>query len=552
MATKGTLVFTNGRLYSGTNSTTGKEIAQFTLVIKDGKIAYVGPSDAAELNQYSNIEERDLNGQHVLPAFIDAHTHLLLLGQSLAKVQLDGCKDLSDIRLRISEYIEQNPDKDRILCSGWMHSMTAGQAKASMLDDLTGKPIYIDSKDLHSCWCNTPALAEMGVQNMPDPAGGTIERDFEGKASGLLSEACVLLIVWPWLAQVLSVEEKMVSLRAGIKAYHEVGVTGCIDMAMDENAWEAILALRKAEGGRLPLRVAAHWCINPGNGEADRLEQVERAIELAGLYNASTSPDLRIMGIKVICDGVIDACTAALKEPYTTNGASPEPIWTPAMLDPVVKRACEAGLQCALHAIGDQAVHNAINVLEKHGKAGDRHRIEHLELTAPEDAARLGKLGITASIQPVHADPAILRAWPALLGPARLERAFAYQEFSDQGAMLAIGSDAPTAPHPPLKNLYVATTRKSARYPDAGDLPVNEKFKLGIAEAVNAATFGAAYSCFTEDRLGTLEVGKEADFVIVDMDFVAENLLSAKVAETYFAGKKVYDAQSALAKMPKM
>ena len=222
------------------------------------------------------------------------------------------------------------------------------------------------------------------------------------------------------------------------------------------------------------------------------------------------------------------------------------------MLDPVVKRACEAGLQCALHAIGDQAVHNAINVLETHGKAGDRHRIEHLELTAPEDAARLGKLGITASIQPVHADPAILRAWPALLGPERIKRAFAYQEFSDQGAMLAIGSDAPTAPHPPLENLYVATTRKSARYPDAGDLPVNENFKLGIAEAVNAATYGAAYSCFAEKRLGTLEVGKEADFVVVDMDFVAENLLSAKVVETYCAGERVYDAGTTSAETPMM
>ena len=542
MSSSKTLVLTNGHFYTGIKTENGSSSTRSTLVVKDGKIVYLGPSDSDVLHQYSDIEEQDLKGRHVLPSFIDAHTHLLLLGQSLAKVQLDGCKDLGEIRLRIAQYVQQNPDKERVLCSGWMHSMTDSQAKASMLDDLTEKPVYIDSKDLHSCWCNTAALAEMGVQNMPDPAGGTIERDAEGKASGLLSEACVLLIVWPWLAQVLSVEEKMTSLRAGIKAYHENGVTGCIDMAMDENAWEAILALREAEGGRLPMRLAAHWCINPGNGEADRLKQVERAVELAGLYNASTSPDLRVVGIKIICDGVIDACTAALKEPYTTNVASPDPIWTPSMLDPVVKRACEAGIQCALHAIGDQAVHNAVNVLEAHGEPGQRHRIEHLELTAPEDAARLGKLGITASIQPVHADPAILRAWPALLGPERVKRAFAYQDFADHGATLAIGSDAPTAPHPPLKNLYVATTRRSARYPDAGDQPVNAHFKLGIAEAVNAATRGAAHSCFGEDRLGTLEVGKEADFVIVEMDFRPEGLLSAKVAQTYFAGDKVYDA----------
>ncbi|KAF1969817.1 amidohydrolase family protein [Bimuria novae-zelandiae CBS 107.79] len=552
MSAQQILVLTNGHLFTGTDNNSGTADPSFTLVVQDGRIAYIGPYDSAPLQQYTSVHTQDLNGQYILPSFIDAHSHFLLLGQSLAKVQLDGCKDLAEIRARIASYVQQNPDKDRVLCSGWMHSMTASQAKASMIDDLTDKPVYIDAKDLHSCWCNSAALAEMGVQNMPDPAGGTIERDAEGKASGLLSEACVLLIVWPWLASVLSMEEKMASLRAGIKAYHEVGVTGFIDMAMDDNAWEAILALREAEEGRLPLRVAAHWCINPGNGEADRLKQVDRAIELAGLYNASTSPDLRVVGIKVICDGVIDACTAALKEPYTTNVASPDPIWTPTMLDPVVKKACEAGLQCALHAIGDKAVHNAINALETHRKPGQRHRIEHLELTAPEDAARLGKLGITASIQPVHADPAILRAWPALLGPERLKRVFAYKDFADHGATLAIGSDTPTAPHPPLRNLYVATTRKSARYPDAGDAPVNEHFKIGIAQAVTAATRGAAYSCFGEDRFGTLEVGKQADFVVVDMTFEAEELLSAKVVQTWFAGEKVFDAAVGPEEKPKI
>lgn len=546
-----TQVFINARVFTGAQSSRTSSTSTSTLVIQDGKVAFVGTSEDPAFSAYAHIPATDVKGQYILPSFIDAHTHFLLLGQSLAKVQLDGCQDLAEIRARIAQYVEHNPEKERVLCSGWMHSMTSGAARADMLDDLTDKPIYIDSKDLHSCWCNSAALAEMDVQGMPDPDGGKIERDGNGRASGLLSEACVLLIVWPWLAKVLSIEEKLASLRAGIKAYHAVGVTGCIDMAMDENAWEAILALRDAEGGRLPLRIAAHWCINPGNGEADRLAQVDRAIQLSSLYNTGSSPDLRVVGIKLICDGVIDACTAALAEPYTTNVASPTPIWTPSMLTPVVAKASATNLQCALHAIGDLAVHNAINVLEAHAHPGQRHRIEHLELTAPADAARLGKLGITASIQPVHADPAILRAWPKLLGPDRLKRAFAYQDFAEHGAVLALGSDAPTAPHPPLRNIYVATTRKSARYPDAGDMPVNENFKIGIAEAVSAATRGAAYSCFAEERLGTLEVGKEADFVVVDMRFEAEELLRAMVVQTWFRGEKVYDVEEGV-EQPKM
>jgi predicted amidohydrolase YtcJ len=511
--------------------------------VQNSKIVFIGDAHAAEVQSYRDAgsEVRDLGGRDVLPGFIDAHMHFLLLGQSLNKVQLDGSKNLEEIRSRIARYAKANPEKERIMCSGWMHSMTNGEAKATALDDLDARPIFIDSKDLHFCWCNSAALKEMSVQGMEDPAGGAIERDGDGKASGLLSEACVLLIVWPFLAKVLPLEEKRAALQAAIRAYHAVGCTGIIDMAMDENAWEAILALRGEDGGALPLRIAAHWAIMPGKSEEYRVRQVERAMELNRLYNSRTSPDLRIVGIKIICDGVVDACTAALAEPYTSNAHFEGPIWTPEMLGPVVKKACEAGLQCALHAIGDQAVHNAVNVLEKYGQPDQRHRIEHLELTSAEDAKRLGKLGITASIQPVHSDPAILRAWPNLLGPERLKRAFAYSDFSDHGAQLAIGTDSPTAPYNALSNLYVATTRQSARQPDARDAPVNPNFRLDLVQAITAATKGAAYSCFAENRVGSLEVGKLADFCVVDMAWDGGRLLEAQVVETWYEGRKVYE-----------
>jgi predicted amidohydrolase YtcJ len=536
-----TTIFQNGQFFNGSTSTCDFHSC---MVVKDGKIAFIGSPNSAELQQFRDAQTYDLNGQFVLPGFIDGHSHFLLLGQSLHKVDLDGCTNLDDIRSRIKAYALENPTKERILCRGWMHSMTNGEAFAHMLDDLDTRPIYIDAKDLHSTWCNCAALKEMGVQDMKSPNGGNIYRDVDGKASGLLDEAANILIVWPHLAMVASMEERKIALKAAVAAYYEAGVTGFVDMAMDETSWEALLALRDELGRVPPMRIAAHWIILPGENEEYRLKQVTRAIELNKQFNAQTSPDLRIVGIKVMCDGVIDACTAALSEPYTSNpGASTDPIWSADMLAPVIKKACEANLQCALHAIGDKAVHIAINTLEAYGTPGQRHRIEHLELTSPSDAARLGKLGITASIQPVHADPAILRAWPKLLGgPERLKRAFAYKEFADHGAILAIGSDTPTAPHHPIKNLYVATTRKSARQPDAGDAPVNPNFKLEMAQAVTAATMGTAYSCFSEHRIGSLEVGKEADFVVVDMKFEAEELLKANITETWYSGLKVYGA----------
>lgn len=545
----------NGRFYNGWSCVQSTKFFKWMYLL-NGKIRDYGcesgnPEVAtAENNPFCsrpqlvvapNTVKIDLGDKMVLPAFIDGHMHTLLLGQSLRKLDLDGSKDLDEIRARIKKFAAENPDAKRLCCRGWMHSMTNLEAKASMIDDLDPRPIFIDSKDLHSTWCNTAALEEMGVQDTPDPVGGMIERDENGKASGLLNEAANFTIAWPHLARVASMEEKIAALKAAFKAYNAAGYTGAIDMAMDENGWEALQELKKREG-RLTVRIAAHWLVPPNGEMEDRLAFVDRAVALKKQFNLGTSPDLRIVGIKVIMDGVIDGCTAALLEPYSNNGIDAECLWTQEMLDPVVAYASQKYLQVALHAIGDAAVHIALNAIERGCKRNGRHRIEHLELTSPGDATRLAKLGITASIQPVHADPVILRAWPKLLGKDRLRRAFAYSEIRDAKTVLAIGSDSPTAPYDPLKNMYVATTRKSARDPASNEEPVNEHFKITLSEAINSATHWAAYSCFADDLTGRFDKGLSADFVVVDMEYQAEELLNARVLSTWFAGECVFQA----------
>jgi predicted amidohydrolase YtcJ len=347
----------------------------------------------------------------------------------------------------------------------------------------------------------------------------------------------MMSIIWPYQAASASKEERIQAIRAAIQEYNSTGYTGIVEMAMDEEAWDALVTLRGMEPS-LPLRIAAYWLIKPTANHKANSSQVQRAIELSNVFNAEASPDLRIVGIKVICDGIIDACTAYLSQPYAPVG-SPPPIWAPEHLHPVVKEADTGGLQIALHAIGDGAIKIAIDAIEKNATPGRRHRIEHIELASPEDAKRLGELGLTASIQPVHADPSILTEWPRLLGEDRCQRAFAYREFADAGALIAIGSDSPTSPYAPMHNLYVATTRRSSRDPQYAKV-VNEHFRLGMYESMVAASGGAAMSVFSEKRTGTLEVGKLADFVIVDMEWDAEALLQAKIKETWFGGRKVW------------
>lgn len=223
-------------------------------------------------------------------------------------------------------------------------------------------------------------------------------------------------------------------------------------------------------------------------------------------------------------DGTIDACTAYVSQPYNVEPLA-EPLWNKQLLELVVKRAVAGGLQVAFHAIGDKVTQMVVDTIEKCATPGGRHRIEHLELSSPEDAKRLGALGITAAIQPIHSDPVVWRDWNRLIGPDRCECAFAYREFADHGALLAIGSDSPTAPYNPWLNLYVGTTRKSVREEDAK--AVNAHFRLGLCEAITAATRGAAMSVFDEDRVGSLGIGKAADFAIVDMKWDSHSLLDS-------------------------
>lgn len=536
-----TTVFRNGRFFvGGVESQTLHHPFSHCMVVTNDLIEYVGEeSDLAVMKAIEiGASVFDMQGRVVIPGFIDGHMHFLLLGLALRKVDLGTCKNMADISATIQSYAKANPSSPRILCHGWQQRTTNGMALASMLDPIDERPIFIDAKDLHSAWCNSAALKELDVESMEDPTGGEIHRDEHGRPSGLLSEAAAITLVWPHIARVTPLEDRIEALREAGRVYTHAGYTGMIEMAMDENAWAGLQLLRSRES--LPFRVAAHWLISPSHDENAILKQVDRAIELREKFNADTSPALRITGIKIICDGVVDACTAALTQPYSSNGVLCPPLWTPKMLAPVIQKADSAGLQCALHAIGDAAIKNAIDALEKFGTPGRRHRIEHLELTSPEDAKRLGKAGITASIQPIHSDPAILRAWPKLVGETRCKRVFAYKDFLDGGAILALGSDAPTAPHAPLSNLYCATTRRSAREPESL-IRTNEQYALPLATAMAAATEGVAYSCFADAWTGRLRPGLKADFAVVDMSWTSEDLLKAQVCQTWFEGKKIYD-----------
>ena len=533
-------------LYHGGRIFTASEPEWAESIVVDGdRIAFVGDADGAREAAGADAASVDLARRVVLPGFTDAHTHLVMMGEALGKVGLTDARSLPEIQARLRAARDADPDAPRLLGRGWLFdSVPGGAPTAAMIDAVVADvPVFLDANDYHSCWVNRAALVELGItRDTPDPIGGRIGRDADGEPDGMLYETAAQQFVWTHLAEVDTDDDRDAAVERTIAAYLATGVTGVIDMGFDELGLAAFQRAAHRRGGTLPIRVVAHWFVANTGDETENLAQVERAAELAG---AVDSPWLRIVGIKLVLDGVIDACTAAMRHPYA-DGSNAEPIWPLDALKPIVAAADAAGLQVAMHAIGDYASEIALDALEHaaavNGERARRHRIEHLEYAAPGTAERMARLGVTASMQPVHADPAIFDNWAAMLGDERAHRGFAWPEYVAAGALLAFSTDAPTAPHEALANMYVAATRRSALDPSFP--ATHPEFALPLAAAIGHATRDAAASCGDEHLRGRLVAGLAADFIVLDTDPFAEgdeSLLDARVVQTVVAGVSRYE-----------
>ncbi|MCO5549743.1 hypothetical protein L7F22_003216 [Adiantum nelumboides] len=531
------------------------------LVDKDGKIESILHKDIQATD--NDIITKDLNGKLVLPAFVDAHCHLMMLGQSLDKVDVFHCKSMEEVINSLKEYEIQNPTKERILARNWIQDMDQSETfDKKYIDEKITKPVYIMSFDLHSCLCNSAALKEIGIdESTLDPNGGKLVRKEEnGKQvlTGWLKEMACINFVGPTLRDVTSEEEKEANLDKAFDALLAAGYTAVGDLLMEEDVFE-MLRKRIKRDGRLPIHVSAYWHCSPEDDIEKSIKHIIRAKELQKEWQ--NNQWLQIKGIKLVVDGVIDSCTATLSLPYQ-NGSNAEPLWPFEKLQIAIQEADKHDLQCAIHAIGDEAVHITVKALSTLGReriTKNRHRIEHLELTHESDVEQIGILNITASIQPVHSDPAILENWFKQLGGSQTEqqqdqspdrrccRAFAYNDFLQKGAPIAIGTDAPTAPHWPLPNLYNAHSRSSALDPSLNIL-TTPNYALPLLDSVIAASKGAARACHLDHILGDFTTGKLANFNILDIDFFDEldkdsknkkAILRAKVIKTFQAGVEV-------------
>ncbi|GAA3920443.1 amidohydrolase [Luteimonas lutimaris] len=530
-------VLVGGKVWTGNPAQPEAE----AVAILDGRIAAVG-SDA-DVRRWAGTQTQvfELRGRRVVPGFNDAHVHFFDGGQGLASVQLRDAPSPEAFRDRIGAYAATLAPGRWVLNGNWDHERwtPAELPTRQLIDAVTpDNPVFINRLDGHMALANSLALELAGItRDTPDPPGGSIVRDAGGEPTGMLKDAA-MNAVYAVIPEA-DADEIATALRAAMHYANENGVTSVQDMSASPDILRGYQQL--LDDGELTVRVY-------GAQPLARWERLAGPGITAGFGNDM----LRIGRLKGFADGSLGSTTALFFEPYldepgTSGLPSDEMVEQDAMLDDMVG-ADAAGLQLAVHAIGDKANATILDmyaeVARRNGPRDRRLRIEHAQHLRAEDIARFHALHVVASMQPYHAiDDG--RWAEKRIGAERAKGTYAFRSLLDAGVVLAFGSDWFVAPMEPLMGIYAAVTRRTLDGAHPGGWVPEQK--ISVAEAVRAYTAGSAYASGEESLKGTLEPGKLADLVVLSDDIFAIDpaaIEGVRVDATVLGGKVVFERKA--------
>jgi predicted amidohydrolase YtcJ len=523
------LVLFNGNIITvDANKTVAEAVA-----VSDGRIAFVGNSEYALLMADKDTRKIDLKGKTLVPGFNDNHTHSFGAGSFFLQPLLWGksCEEVAEV---VKVEASKKRPGELITGSSWDYPTCPAPHKSILDDAAPDNPVFLTQYSGHGSWVNSRMLDKMGIdKNTKDPEGGQIVRDENGEPTGVLRDTASGSAQYSQFVKQLLVPSRHDEvINKMLTLYKEAGIT-----SVQDNTWEPITArklMKMHKKGKLTCRFTC-WPY----GQAKGLPHL--------MHLASFNDEwVRKGPWKYFADGAFSTRTGWLSKPYADEpGNYGSPRHTPEELDKIYLKAAKSKQQLAMHAIGDQAIHELLNAIEKAQETYPksinlRHRFEHVQLVMPEDIARMKKLGVIACVQPFtisSPDKDLV-----LLGPERAKRAYMFKTLFKKGIPVSFGSDVPAeVDYNPLLNIYYAVTRMNK----AGTLgPLNPDECFTPYEALYCYTMGSAYAEFMENEKGSIEKGKLADMVVLSEDLTKvppQEIKNIEALMTIVGGKIVYE-----------
>jgi len=505
--------------------------------VRGGKIVFVGSDREARFLAGSATRVVDAAGRTVIPGMVDAHAHLLGLGNSLRNVQLAGSKTYEEVIARVVERAKTAKPGEWILGRGWDQNLWPDKkfpAHEALSRAVPDNPVVLTRIDGHALLANAMALKAASITSATrDPSGGRIERNADGSPTGVFVDNAQGLVgrVVPDLTR----DQTRAAILAAIAEANKWGLTGIHDAGASRKTIEIYESIARERRYNLRNYVLI-------SGDTANVRHYLNLGPRSALYDGH----IWVRAIKLYSDGALGSRGAALLAPYSDDPGNTGLLVTPpAQIQAIATRALRRGFQVGVHAIGDRGNRVVLDAYDAALKAvpvaDHRFRIEHAQVVSLDDISRFAKMGVIPSMQASH-QTSDMRWAEARVGADRIRGAYAWRSLLNTGVIIPNGSDFPVEEVNPLISFHSAISRQDASgWPPGGWYPEQVMTR---DEALKAMTIWPAYAAFQEKTMGSILPGKYADFVILDRDIItvpASEILATRVISTWIGGKPVYE-----------
>lgn len=530
------LIFTNAKVYTVDPQNPHAE----AVAVAGNQILYVGNAQGAEQYRTARTRVVDGKGCTLLPGFVDSHFHLMWGAETLYGAQLQGLTTLDAVAASLHAWAAENPDAPWVIGEGLSYAIPDESTPLTRHDldqIISDRPMALTTYDQHSMIVNTAALNAAGIltevpTNLPN---GQVVTGADGQATGELYEMDAMNFVRQ-AQPAPDFTAQVETLQRGLRHCAALGITSIHNM--DGDLAQAALYNHLAEQNALSLRIYMPFWAKP---DMDLETVLDGGLTLRERYQGEM---LRGGAIKFFMDGVYESYTAVTTDAYPDQPDNyGEPIWSPERFAQFATAVDKEGLQIAVHACGDGAVRMVLDgyaaVRNANGPRDSRHRVEHIEMLHPDDLSRFVRLGVVASMQPLHSPivPEPLDTWQTRVNPNRWHEAFPWQTMRNSGAHLIFGSDWPVVSANPMTGFYAALNRVSWR-------PGQDNHRQTLADTIKGYTADGAYTEFQEAKKGQIKAGMWADLVLLDADLFAvepASIADVSVAMTVCNGRVVFE-----------